>query len=754
VRNLLFILCLLCFYTVIAQNQKLNDFERLKAQADVYFKGGAYERAIYLYRACLNYPYLASETEVSLRKQIEKSQQSIQLDDEAMDYLRKGNKSKAIEIITKILQINPSDPYAKANRADLQQSLNSSFSAQDQRLLNRANEYIAKEEWEKANTLLRLIDKMPNSKHDPMIAKKIQMTRDLAQAERGILEAKKSGNSQEAKRIAQNSTSKYGSETKASPIFKSPNLKEPSIDYCAPILANAKRELDRCNFDRAEVIFANARKMPECQNDRRITRQLAIIRSVKKNKADIQGWLGDASKKPFIEQAFANIYKTNPACIRKEYFDFVFNEGVIKQRNGDCADAIVSFQKAKRISVVLAKRENIDLRINESDTCIKCRDKERIFKIQMALADRLYRNCECDSAVVQWQIAESYLCSTVPTSRKIWEGWRSQIEECEKNKITIVRFSSLMAQAKDLFENKKCEEAKKSYIYADSLQVRCGRLEKSRIDSAIVKCDLCIANQTYERIKVSADSSIRINDKKGALSYYRQAIAYAPADRKKAIETTIARLACEVEQIGCPEPPKPETPNFLIQKVFTFQGGASLTKTFQNQIEAKTSISPVISLFAQLDYISFKGPLSGRIGIGYSHQYVLTETNNNKLLEKFQIGEIQLPISIRLHRPKSSLSTWRPYISLEYIFMSPIVFQYENYLSEVNLRGLKSLSRTNSLLGFGFGIERLVQKRNIFIDVKYNSLVNDIFKENKPTGIYYLAIPQIRSLNLSLGYRF
>ena len=105
-RKLLFILCWLCFYTVIAQNQKPNDFERLKAQADVYFKGGAYERAIYLYRACLNYPYLASETEVSLGKQIEKSQQSIQLDDEAMGHLRKGNKSKAIEIITKILQIN------------------------------------------------------------------------------------------------------------------------------------------------------------------------------------------------------------------------------------------------------------------------------------------------------------------------------------------------------------------------------------------------------------------------------------------------------------------------------------------------------------------------------------------------------------------------------------------------------------------------------------------------------------------------
>lgn len=746
-RKLSIILCLLSFLTTIAQNQKLNDFERLKAQADVYFKGGAYERAIYLYRACLNYPYLAKETEIPLRTQIEKAQQAIQLDDEALVYIRKGDKSKAIETINKLLQLNPSDPYAKANRADLQQMINNPFSSQDQRLIAQAEKHIKNREWEKANILFRLIDRMPNRKHALKIAQNIQMTRDQMQAEKEIREAERIGNYQKAKAIAQNMESKY-------PDAPPPIVKQPSIDNCAPILVNAKRELDKCNFDRAEVILTNARKMSECQNDRRITRQLVIIRSVKKNKADIQSWLGDASKKPFIEQAFANIYKTNPTCIRKEYFDFVFNDGVIKQRNGDCADAIVSFQKAKRISVALAKRENIDLRITESDTCIKCRDKERIFNIQMALADRLYRNCECDSAVVQWQIAESYLCSTVPTSRKIWEEWRSQINECEKNKMTIVRFSSLMAQAKDLFENKKCEEAKKSYLSADSLQVRCGRLEKSRIDSAIVKCDLCIANQTYERIKVSADSSIRINDKKGALSYYRQAIAYAPADRKKAIETTIARLACEVEQIGCPEPPKPETPNFLIQKVFAFQGGASLTKTFQNQIEAKTSISPVVSLFAQLDYISFKGPLSGRIGIGYSHQYVLTETNNNKLLEKFQIGEIQLPISIRLHRPKSSLSTWRPYISLEYVFMSPILFQYENYLSEVNLRGLTSLSRTNSLLGFGFGIERLVQKRNIFIDVKYNSLVNDIFKENKPTGIYYLAIPQIRSLNLSLGYRF
>lgn len=753
-RNLLFISCWLCLYTVIAQNQKPNDFERLKAQADMYFKGGAYERAIYLYRACLNYPYLAKETEIPLQLQISKAQQAIQLDDEAMAIIRKGDKLKAIETFNKILIINPSDPYAKANKNDLQQSLNNSLSVQDQRLLSRADEYIKNKDWEKANILLRLIDKMPNSKHDPMIAKKIQMTRDLAQAEREILEAKKSGNSQEAKRIVQNSTSKYTSETKASPIFKSPNPKEPLIDYCAPILANAKRELDKCNFDRAEVILANARKMSECQNDRRITRQLAIIRSVKKNKADIQGWLGDASKKPFIEQAFANIYKVSPSCISKEYFNFVLNEGIIKQRNGDCADAVVAFQRAKRISNNLAKRENIDLRISESDTCIKCRDKEQIFKVQMALANQLYRNCECDSAVLQWKIAENYLCSTIPTSRKTWEEWRSQIDECEKNKTVVIRFNSLIAQAKELFENKKCEEAKRSYLSADSLQVRCGKLEKNRIDSSLIRCDLCITNQTYERIKFSADSSIRINDKKGALSFYRDAITYAPSDRKKALEITISRLACEVEQVGCPETPKPITPNYLIQKVLLFQGGALSSKVFQNQAESVTAISPSGNIAIMIDYISLKKPLSARIGIGYSHQYIHTEETEKKILERFQVGAIQAPISLRLHRPNSNLSSWRPYIGIEYSFIIPVFFQYQNYRYQTELKGITSLSKTNSILGFGFGIERLVETTNCFIEVKYSSLSNDIFKENKPTGSYYFAIPQVRSLNLALGLRF
>lgn len=753
-RNLSIILCLLCFLTTIAQNQKLNDFERLKAQADMYFKGGAYDRAIHLYRACLNYPYLAKETENPLRTQIEKSQQAISLDNDAMANLRKGNKTKAIDSFNKILQLNPTDPYAKANKNDLQQSLNNSFSVQDQRLLSRANQYLDKGEWEKANTLLRLIDKMPNSKHDPMIAKKIEMTRELAQAEISILEAKKLGNSKEAKRIAQNYTSKYPAETKDSQIFKNTDLRKSSVDYCVSVLANVKHELDKCNFDRAEVLLINARKMPECQNDPRITRQISIIRSVKKNKADVQSWFGDGSKKQFIEQAFANIYKVSPSCIRKEYFDFVFNEGIIKQRNGDCADAIVAFQRARRISNTLAKKENIDLRISESDTCIKCRDKERIFKAQMALANQLYRSCECDSAIIQWQIAEKYLCSTDLTNRKIWKDWQSQIEECQKNSKTIEQFNLLKNQAKNLLENENCIDAKKRYLSADSLQVRCGKLEKIEINSEITKCDLCIKNQTYERIKVSADSCIRVNDKKGALSFYREAIVFAPADRKRGLETTISRLACEVEQNGCPEIIKSETPNFLLQKAVTIQGGVLSSKVFQNQIESATQISPTGNITFQLDYISLKSPISGRIGAGYSHSYIHTEVANKKILERFQIGAVQVPLNIRLHKPKSNLNTWRPYVGLEYIFIIPVTFQYENYSLEKKVIGLTSLSSPNSQVGFGIGLERLVKENNIFIELKYNSLGSNIFRENKLTGTYYFSIPQVRSLNLNLGYRF
>lgn len=725
--------CLLLCWVALGQSPIAKDVVRLQREADWHFKQGSYDRARRLYQVCLSYPYLSDKSLIQQKQ--DKTRRMIQLDNAATEALRRGDRVTALSLTKQMLQINPADPYAKATLNDLQVSNNARFSLQDSRLIAQANAFYEKGDWEGASRIYALIDKLPNGKPHPELAARKEAALELAQFEREALTYRQARDWKNVARVRTQAQVKYAKEAGKSRVLQSPpsGPDSPFPIVCSVALQKAMGEMANCSFYKAEATLVTTRKVHiECQNDARLTRKLVVLKAIATNYAIVNSSRIEVSKRPVVTQAYNQLLKLTPNCVRESYFNYVHDQAVVNKNNGNCAQAIILFEEAKRISASLAKQYRVDKEIQvQIDTC-KCRDRGKVLLSELQRADRLYRSCECDSAIMAWKSAEYYLCSTNLTGKAAWEAWQEKATDCQKNSATTKRFTALVAQAEEFFAADLCKEAQQRYKSADSLGVRCGTLNKGGIKSALAKCEQCVQKQQYDSSMTKAERSRLADFKKDALRYYREALTYnPPADQLPKLNEIITQLECEEENKNCPPLPPPPPPVVKHLTKLSLIGGSN--RLFPEIVSTLYPIKNATGWYEytggiRFDHSSLEIPISFCANALYTSVLIYGLNNDKRYAdETFKIGYAEINAAIKLHSPKKNEGQPRLYLHGGFSLLLPVKYQYRNSVLNLEDRQVNSLTGTVKVPKGGLGIEWQKPGFGLSIEGYYGSFRGDLF---------------------------
>jgi hypothetical protein len=389
------------------------------------------------------------------------------------------------------------------------------------------------------------------------------------------------------------------------------------------------------------------------------------------------------------------------------------------------------FKEAKRISTSLAKQYRVDEEIRvQTDTC-KCRDRGKVLLSEVQRADRLYRSCECDSAIMAWQSAEQYLCSTNLTGKATWEAWQEKATDCQRNSVTTKRFATLIVEAEEFFAADLCKEARQRYRSADSLRVRCGTLNKERIASALAKCEQCIQKQQYDSSMTKAERSRQEGYLRDALRYYEEALTHnPPADKISSLTETIANLNCQVKNINCPPPPDTLKPKKHLTKLSLIVGSNRL---FPELVSEKNPVKNVSGWYGytggvRFDNISLQSPVSFCASASYTSLLIYGLTDDNRYTNKrFSFNYVEANIMLKLHSPKRYEYRFRPYLHGGFSVLIPVRYQYQDYVLGIRENTLNVLSGTTNLPKGGLGIEWQKPRFGLSIEGYYGSFRGDLF---------------------------
>ncbi len=684
-----------------------------------------------------------------------------------MTEVRRGNKTKALELLGQMLKLNPADPYAKFSQKDLKYAITDKSSPQNQRLKVRAKEYVDSGQWEKAANILNVIDALPNGRKDPEVVASRRMINDLMAFEREANRYQQAGDWKNLERTRTLVTNRYPEATKSSilnPVSRpavGPKTGPIYYAFCTVALEKAATESVSCNFPKAQATLTTARKQYiECRQDARLTRRLTTLGNLEQNLYIISSLKPDISKRDVVTQAYGRALKLAPNCVRPDYFDYVHKQAMVNKNNGNCAQAIILFSQAKRISPSLAKRYRLDEEILvQTDTC-NCRELGKVLLSGLQQADRLYRSCECDSAIIAWKEAEKYLCSTNLTGKANWEAWRDKVADCEMNGVNTKRFATLITQAADFFMADLCKEAQQRYQSADSLQVRCGALNKGGIKSALAKCQQCIQKQRFDSTFAKAEHSRLTGFERDALTNYRKALAYnPPADKVPQLNEIIRRLECKFEKVNCP----PDTLISVVKKhltKFSLMGGGNLI--FPELVSTTNPVKNVTGWYGysggvRFDNISLKSPISFGASVAYTSILIYGLDDDLQYAnEQFSFNYAEANIMLKLHSPKQYKGRIRPYLHGGLSILIPVSYQYQNNISNIQDNTLKALAGTVKLPKGGLGVEWQKPRFGLAIEGYYGSFADDLFisPTQQTTNKRGYTSPLNRIIGVTLGLRF
>ncbi len=742
-----------------------NDISRIKSQADMYFRGAAYGKAIRLYQLCISYPNPNVGEKTVLRSQVQKAQRLIQLDDLLLAEVRKINYPKAIAYSEEMLRLNPNDTYVKVTRNDLKSSANQQFSTQDARLLSRADVLIDQGNWSAAQAILRLVDQLPNGRKNSQVAAKLTMVSQLEKAERAIMSASRNGDMIKAEQIVNRLREKYPTEVARSPVIATlPKLDEQYIAARRQLFQAVAQQIARCDYDRATQLLIEAKAGSGFATDPQLLSRISTIRRVERQLQNIIDWKTDPNKRIVTIQAYKSVYanKDFRGCIRESYYDYLTAEARMKQNGFNYAGAIIAYKTAVSISPTLARRDQITEKISICDSLSKCPDKDRTFAILMRTADQLYQQCKCDSAGMVWQSAKPYLSSLCPTgvrNQSVWTDWSSKLSDCQKEKENTSRYTTLVSQAETLLESQNCQQSKQFLISAANIKVRCSILNKKQIDSLLAVCVICIKQQCYDSLVTAAERSRGLGFDIDALKYYRQAKECVAKNNEQVLIRAINELTCKVEGKGCPLNPSVGSDNLKSDpKVILFDiilgGGLMSAKSPDRSFQLPLLYTGYLKLSTGIKFIPKRSFISGGIGIQLSrYQFnagntpVLTGSNVSIL----NAGAYSF---LKLHSPNLRNGRWHPYLSGGYMLLMPVSFNFRNSQNSVISADKKFLTSSLQSLNAGVGIEKIKRNKTYKVELSYQNTAGEFFR-NQPIDGSNVSLIGLKTfmINLGMGFR-
>lgn len=749
----------------VAQNRLPdNDLNRIKAQADLYFRGAAYEKAIRLYQLCITYPNPNAGDKTILQSRIQKAQRLIQLDNLLLAEVRKRNYPKATAYSEEMLRLNPNDPYVKVTRNDLKVSMNQQFSTQDARLLSRADVLIEQGNWSVAQAILRLADQLPNGRKNSQVAAKLDMVSQLEKAERAIVSAGRSGNMIKAEQIVNRLREKYPTEVARSPVIANlPKLDEQYIAARKQLFQAVAHQIAHCDYDRATQLLIEAKASPSFSTDPQLAARINTIRAVERQLQNIINWKTDLSKRAITVQAYKSVYanKDFRGCIRENYYDYLTAEARMKQNGFNYSGAIIAYKTAVSISPTLARRDRIAEKISICDSLSKCPDKDRTFAALMRTADQLYQRCDCDSAVLMWQSAKPYLSSICPTGDKnqvIWTDWTDKVSDCQKGKTETSRYVTLLSQAETLLESQSCQQSKKLLTSAAAINVRCTILSKKRVDSLLSMCDVCIKQQCYDSLVTAAERSRGLGFDIDALKYYRQARECVAKTNEQALTRVINELTCKVEGTGCPlntsvsqSDLKSDLKTILFDVILG--GGVVSTKSPDKSVQLPLLYTGYLRLSTGIKFIPKHSFISGGVGVQMS-RYQINAANTSILTgSNVLILNAGVYSFLDLHSPNFRSGKWYPYLSGGYVLSMPVLFNLKNSQNSVISMDKKFLVPLLTSFNAGLGIEKVRRNKSYKIGFLYQNTAGDFFR-NQPIDGRNLSLIGLNIFMINLGVSF
>lgn len=751
----------ICLPLAAQQRVPRTDLNQIKTQADVYYREAAYDKAIRLYQLCIAYPN--GEDKTSFQAQVQKARHLIQLDDLMLTEVRKNNYSKALAYSEEMLRLNPNDPYVKVTRNDLKSSTNQQFSKQDEQLLSRANELIEQGNWSSAQAILRLVDQLPNGRKNAQVRAKLEMVSQLQQAERAIATAVRNGDQIKSEQLVSQIRSKYPTEVIHSPVIAAlPKLDEQYIAARRQLFQAVASQISRCDYFKATQLLVEAKAKPGFANDLQIQGRINTIRGIERQLQNITNWKTDPNKRNITVQAYKSVYanKSFRACIQDSYYEYMAAEAQMKQNGFNYAGAIMAYKTASSINPTLARRDRVSEKIAVCDSLSKCPDKDRTFTALMRTADQLYQQCNCDSAIAVWQSAKMYLSSLCPSGSRnqaIWSDWSSKASDWQKEKSETVRYLTAISTAESMFMERRCQQAKDLLVSANSINVRCGSLNRKRVDSLMAVCDVCVKQQCYDSLVTAAERSRRLGYDIDALKYYRQAKECVTKNNEQFLNLAIDELTCKVEGKGCPPNPlvKPEKQSVDLKSLLfdlTINGGPLLAKSPDESTQLAIRSTNYQRLGLGIQYLPKQSFISVGAGLQLERYFLnalYTPVVNGS---KVTIVNAGIYSFLKIHSPNYRKGNWHPYLSGTYAFAIPMLFSLQSSSSVISTDKKYVTSLLPSVNG-AIGLEKVKGKMSFKVEATYQHMANEVFV-NQPSNGYNLFLRGLNVLSLGIGVGF
>lgn len=761
IRLWVWIIAFTYLHATAQQRVSRTDIDLIEIQADNYYRDAAYDKAIRLYQLCIAYPNGANKTPFQL--QVQKAKRLIQLDDLMLAEVRKSNYSKALTYSEEMLRLNPNDPYVKVTLKDLTSSKNQKFSKQDEQLLSRANELIEQGNWSSAQAILRLVDQLPNGQKNSQVRAMLEMVSQLQQVERTVAAAIKNGDQIKSEQLVSKIRAKYPTEVIHSPVIASlPKLDEQYIAARKQLFQAVANQISRCDYYRATQLLIEAKARPGFANDLQIQARINAIRGVERQLQNITNWKTDPNKRNITIQAYKGIYtnKSFRACVQDSYYEFMAAEAQMKQNGFNYAGAIIAYKAASSINPTLARRDRVSEKIAVCDSLSKCPDKDRTFTALMRTADQLYQQCNCDSAVIVWQSAKTYLSSQCPSGSRnqtIWSDWSKKVSDCQKEKSETVGYLTALSTAESMFLDRRCQQAKDLLVSANTIKVRCGSLNSKRVDSLMALCDICIKQQCYDSLVTAAERSRRLGYDIDALKYYRQAKECVTNNNEKFLTLAINELTCKVEGTGCPPNPvvKPKKKLLALKNLLfdlTLSGGPLIAISPDGSTQLGIHSTNYQKFGLGIHYLPTQSFIS--VGAGVQLERYFLNALGTSVLDSSKVTMVNAGVYsfLKIHSPNYRNGSWHPYLSGTYAFATPMLFTLNSSLFVIST----DKKFVNSLLpsvNAGVGLEKIKGNRSYKVEVTYQYMAGETFVNQQASG-YNLSLRGLKALSLGVGFGF
>ena len=159
---------------------------------------------------------------------------------------------------------------------------------------------------------------------------------------------------------------------------------------------------------------------------------------------------------------------------------------------GLCKEPIPYFEKAQAVSPTLAKKEKIKELIAElTAKCTidtTCKTNIKFVLAAINEANKLFLDCRYEEALEKYEVAKKNVCDDA--SKTAVENWKVFEDDIKANKDLVSLFNKRIRSADSLFNNGECEEAKKLYLLASIMEVKCEKLVKTDIPKKIKEIKL------------------------------------------------------------------------------------------------------------------------------------------------------------------------------------------------------------------------------------------------------------------------